>query len=52
MQQARVQQQRNMTRGKLPPNWRPPAQPQNISGGFDPAMFNGTPFDDIIDELT
>ena len=48
-QQARQRQFNN--NGKLPPNWRPPAQTQNM-GGFDPAMFNGSPFDDIIDELT
>ena len=29
-------------------NFQPPAS----SGGIDHAMFNGTPFDDIIDELT
>ena len=52
MQQAKINQQRNlMNNGRIPPNWKPPVQ-NTFGGGMDPAMFNGTPFDDIIDELT
>ena len=47
LQQTRMRQTNNMWRST-----QYTTRNTQINRGVDPAMFNGTPFDDIIDELT
>ena len=55
LQQAQMRHNQNAAQynrnGQMPP---PRFQTNNTNwgGGVDPAMFNGTPYDDLIDELT
>ena len=57
LRQAQIHQRQTAARynQSVPPNTPPPQyQTNNMhwGGGVDPAMFNGTPYDDFIDELT
>jgi len=52
LEEAQKQQQDAMQnlQSKMPSGSR--KQPRPNIGALDPAMFNGTPYDDLIDELT
>lgn len=47
-QELQLQQAQNRQKSRTAPQ---PTQ-QTTGWGADPAMFNGTPYDDLIDELT
>jgi hypothetical protein len=51
LEEAQKQQQENMQniQSHMPAGSR---KPRPNVGALDPAMFNGTPYDDLIDELT
>lgn len=50
LEEAHKQQEAAMRRNKSAARSGTPSIP--VPAGLDPGMFNGTPYDDIIDELT